>query len=112
MLYALRDNTGAVVALSEEQLNDQWQQVDSKDPALKAFIEKRVEFGKLVMQASDLEFIRVLEDLIELMIEKNMISFTDFPKAAQEKLLTRRGYREKMRSKDNVSLIGQEEDLL
>lgn len=112
MLFALRDDAGAIVALSEKPLNDQWQQVNPKDPALKAFLEKKMEFGKLVMETSDLDFIRVLEDLIELMIEKNMISFTDFPNAVQEKLLTRRGYREQMRGKDSVSLIGQEEDLL
>jgi len=58
------------------------------------------------LNESDLDLIRVLDDVIDLLIKNQVISFTDLPVAAQEKL----GQRRKMRS-DMVSLkslIGDE----
>jgi len=42
---------------------------------------------------SDLQLIRVLEDLIEILIEKNIIRLTELPEAAQSKLLSRKKIR-------------------
>jgi hypothetical protein len=42
---------------------------------------------------SDQGMVRVLEDLIETLIGKNLIHFTDLPEAAQTKLLERRSLR-------------------
>lgn len=42
---------------------------------------------------SDQSMVRVLEDLIDTLIGKNLISFTDLPDAAQAKLLERRSLR-------------------
>ncbi|MCF7204054.1 tryptophan synthase subunit beta [Pseudomonas oligotrophica] len=41
------------------------------------------------LQASDLEMVRVLEDLIGVLIERGVIRFTDLPAAAQRKLRAR-----------------------
>ncbi len=45
------------------------------------------------IQQSDPEMIRVYEDLIDLLIGKNIVRLTDFPPAAQAKLLRRRQMR-------------------
>ncbi|MCK5894130.1 MAG: tryptophan synthase subunit beta like protein [Endozoicomonadaceae bacterium] len=111
MSYVFRDEAGAIVALSEKPIDDQWQEVSQEDPELKAFLNKKMEDDKNVMRSSDISFIRVLEDLIELMISKNMISFMDFPAAAQEKLLARRSTREKMRGEQRVSLVSLDDGL-
>ena len=42
---------------------------------------------------SDQALVRVLEDLIDTLIGKNLIQFTDLPDAAQAKLLERRTLR-------------------
>jgi hypothetical protein len=42
---------------------------------------------------SDLEMVRVLEDLVGLLIERSVIRFTDLPIAAQKKLLSRQELR-------------------
>ena len=34
-----------------------------------------------------------MEDLIEILIDKKVMMFTDFPEGAQKKLLERRGFR-------------------
>ena len=40
-----------------------------------------------------MRLVRVLEDLIDLLIARDVVRFTDFPDAAQEKLLERRSMR-------------------
>lgn len=51
-------------------------------------------------------FIRVLEDLITVLLDKHIFLITDLPPAAQEKLLKR----QKIRS-DYVNFMGEEEDI-
>lgn len=57
---------------------------------------------------SDLEMIRVYEDLVDLLLTKRIIMLTDFPPAAQEKLLRRKTLRTSLASFAEV--IGSEED--
>lgn len=57
---------------------------------------------------SDLDMIRVYEDLIDLLLTKRIIKLTDFPPAAQEKLLRRKKLRTTLASFAEV--IGSEED--
>ena len=45
---------------------------------------------------SDAAIARVLEDLIDVLINKGVIQFTDLPEAAQNKLMTRRQTRAKL----------------
>ena len=50
----------------------------------------------------DLALARVAEDLIDVLIEKGVIAFTDLPLPAQQKLIKRRGKRQEM---DYVSTL-------
>lgn len=50
---------------------------------------------KIVMEQSDREFIRVLEDLIELLAKKGVVYLEDLPESAREKVLQRRQLRGK-----------------
>ena len=50
--------------------------------------------NKLFLNQSDIELIRVLDDLIDLLTDKHVFSFTDLPEAAQAKLLSRKNARE------------------
>jgi len=50
----------------------------------------------------DLALARVAEDLIDVLIEKGVIAFTDLPEPAQQKLIKRRGKRQEM---DYVSTL-------
>jgi hypothetical protein len=47
----------------------------------------------LELQRSDLDMIRVYEDVVDLLISKRVICLTDLPRAAQEKLLRRKHMR-------------------
>lgn len=59
------------------------------------------------LAGSDHGMVRVLEDLIETLIGKNLIRFTDLPEAAQAKLLERRTLR---RSVNALSIFRGEDD--
>lgn len=48
------------------------------------------------LQQSDMRLVRVLEDLVDLLIARDVIRFTDLPQAAQEKLLERRSMRQSL----------------
>jgi len=61
------------------------------------------------LDESDLEMARITEDLIDLLIGRNIINFTDFPGMAQAKLITRRALRSNMSALTN--LVGDEENI-
>ena len=75
-------------------------EVAGDDPAFITFLETQrsaSEFEKL-----DLDFIRVIEDVIYLMIEKRLIVLTDLPSEAQHKLAERRNMRGKAGDLGNI----------
>lgn len=61
------------------------------------------------LESTDLALVRVLEDLIDLLIARDVIRFTDLPDMAQRKLLERRSLRAEMRTLD---LLGEELDVV
>jgi hypothetical protein len=52
----------------------------------------------------DADFVRVIEDLIDTLIVKNVINITDLPEQAQAKLLARKSFRERV-SKSSLQLF-------
>jgi len=61
------------------------------------------------MLRSDLEMIRVYEDLIDVLISKHVVVLTDFPSAAQEKLMRRKRLRSSF-SNLTEALAAEEEE--
>ena len=55
---------------------------------------------KLLLTLSDMGIIRLLEDLIELLIQKNIILFTELPEQAQGKITERKRLRETIASQN------------
>ena len=62
------------------------------------------EFNKL-----DADFVRVIEDVIDTLIVKNVLNITDLPEQAQAKLLARKSFRERV-SKSTLQLFQQPTD--
>ena len=61
------------------------------------------------LRQSDADFIRVLDDLVYLLINKGMIVFTDLPTEARNKLMFRRRLRD--RARDLSGLVGEAEEI-
>lgn len=59
----------------------------------------RDDFSRL-----DADFVRVIEDVIDTLIVKNVINITDLPEQAQAKLFARKSFRERV-SKSSLRLF-------
>lgn len=106
-MYVKRDKSGAIIKISKVQDSDCLESVDSRDKALGDFLG---EFGDHdEMMRSDLDFVRVLEDVIHLLMDKGVIRFTDLPDAARDKLITRQSLRSRI---NDVGLMGEEGDVI
>lgn len=112
MLYVKRNAEGHIVALSRDAGAvagiDGWREADEGAPEVIAFGEA-VAGGADALRRSDLGFVRVLEDVIDLLVERSLIRFTDLPPAAQAKLMERRNARADMRS---LTLLDDADDVI
>lgn len=104
-MYVSRDETGALRKVSREASPECREWLPGDDPELDRFLGRETAADPLL--ASDLELVRVLEDLIQVLMDKGLISFTDLPDAARDKLLTRKSLRRRLNS---VNLLDDEED--
>jgi hypothetical protein len=93
MLYVSRDSAGQIVELHPMPLGDAQEALPADNPEVLQFIHERWRQNEL--DQLDREFVRVIEDMIELLMSKDLIMFTDLPPKVQEKLLRRKEIREK-----------------
>lgn len=91
MFYVQRDASGKICAVSELAQPGFDQALSSGDPELELFLESLVADGDLAR--TDLEFVRVLEDVLDLLMDKNILLFTELPESAQAKILKRQALR-------------------
>lgn len=91
MLYALRDDAGNITALTDRQIPDA-RAVDPAAPEVLKFLslDSSAFTANEFLEDSDLSTIRILEDLIDTLIDRQIIRFTDLPEPAQRKLLSRK----------------------
>jgi len=103
MPFVTRDETGRITALYREQTPDAREYLPSGHPELSEFAGQEPASGEPSdMLQSDLEMIRVYEDLIDILISKRIVVLTDFPTAAQEKLVHRKRLRSSLSSLTDV----------
>jgi len=95
MPYVKRNSEEEVIAISQSPDKEFSELLEKDDPAIVRFIEL-VGDSQTKMAESDLDFIRVVEDLIDVLVAKNYILFTDLPEKAQEKMRDRRSLRGKL----------------
>ena len=106
MIYVKRDATGQVTAISKEPIEG----FELTDESAASEIEEMLASSSdSLFQNSDLEFIRVLDDVIDLLISKNLVLFTELPEVVQEKYTQRTQMRERRR--DSLNLLEDEEIL-
>ena len=110
MPYVIRDASGKISGIFERAEVGVAEEVAADDPELRQFL---VEHGlgspdsaRQLLAGSDLKMIRLVDDLIDLMIEKDVIKFTDLPAAAGEKYLQRQVARKRLQ------IVVGEDDIL
>ena len=101
MPYVKRDEQGRIIAVNLEP-GEGLTELPPSSPELLAFMHK-MGVEESTLQQSDMRLVRVLEDLIDLLIDRDVIRFTDLPLPAQEKLMERRSIRQSLGS---LNLLG------
>jgi hypothetical protein len=92
MPYVKRDEHGRIAMVNLEP-GEGLLEISASSPEMIDFM-KGMGIENSSLQQSDMRLVRVLEDLIDLLIARDVIRFTDLPQAAQEKLLERRSMRQ------------------
>lgn len=92
MLYVSRDSEGNICELHPVPLGNAREELPADNPEVLQYIHERWRQNELA--ELDRDFVRVIEDTIELLITKNVILFTDLPPKVQEKLSRRREVRQ------------------
>lgn len=94
MPFIIRDDSGQIAGVFNQPVEG-GEELAEDNEELIAFLRDTTQGAGADSQwvNSDLGLARVMEDLIDILIERNVINFTDFPEGAQKKLLERRGFR-------------------
>ncbi|QKJ66898.1 tryptophan synthase subunit beta like protein [Deefgea piscis] len=107
MFYARRNAQGEIITLSVEASAENQERLDSNHPDVVNFLVKSDE----VFYSLDTDLIRVIEDLVDVLIDKNVLRLTDLPLPAQSKLLSRKKVRNTLKNSLNI-LVDNDEGLI
>ncbi len=92
MHYVVRDPNGSVISLHREPV-DGAELLPSNHPDVQAFLGQQ---GGRSFAEMDASLVRVLEDLIDALLRRNVLRITDLPLEAQVKLFERKHFRENL----------------
>lgn len=91
MPFVVRNSEGEIASLHREAPHEGAELLSAEHPEVQTFLGGTgSEFGRL-----DADFVRVIEDVIDTLITRNVINITDLPDQAQAKLFARKSYRER-----------------
>lgn len=104
MPYVSRNDAGEIIGLhhSPQEAEAEW--LEGDDPQIHQFLYScaLTEQPRLSLSSSDSDMIRVIEDLVELLISKNVFTYTELPEAVQRKLGSRKQWRQDLSMLTNL----------
>ncbi len=112
MAYIQRNDAGKIIAVFDEKQSGapEYLAIDSSELIEYLTRSDSNNDAKTMLASSDINLVRVLEDLIYTLIDKKVIMFTDLPLAAREKLVNRGRIRGNLTDLDD--LVDDNEGLL
>ncbi|QJQ94138.1 MULTISPECIES: tryptophan synthase subunit beta like protein [Halomonadaceae] len=97
-MYIKRNHQGQIEMASRTATSDCCELIAPGSPELADFIGRSDAAKSDELEASDLEFVRVLDDVIELLLAKGTIGYAELPHAARSKLTARQYLRSRSKS--------------
>lgn len=112
MPYVNRNKQGEITQLMDSPTSDESQWLEVNHPDVTSFLKNPKQAGELkqLLTSSDGDIARVVEDVVDVLMEKGVFAFTELPEAAQSKLNARKKLREDVSSL--INLIGEEDNIL
>jgi hypothetical protein len=106
MPYIIRDAGGKIVQVFEQPVTGAAEQLAADSSEMTEFNKSRsentVEALRRQLAESDSGMARLVEDLIDVLIGKGVIKFTDLPQAAGAKYLERLSTRERLHAVKSI----------
>lgn len=106
MPYVIRDTVGRIVQVFEAPVAGATEHIAADASELgelrAAHAATTVDALRRQLAASDSGMARLAEDLVDVLIGKGVVKFTDLPAAAREKYLERLSTRERMHARKNI----------
>lgn len=101
MPYVKRDANGQISAIYQAPEAGAEEHLPRDHPEIDFFLggivpQNRKNVATSELSDSDLSMVRVIEDIVDTLIAKNVIMFTDLPVYAQDKILKRKSTRKKI----------------
>jgi len=113
MPYVMRNAEGRIIAVLSEEVEGA-EFIHGNDAELGRFLSQETpeKQAQRELMESDMGLIRVIEDLINVLIERGVIMFTDFPEPVQKKLMARSGMRSQFSYVDDLFNPGEDQEFL
>lgn len=107
MPYVSRDTSGLVTGLYLKQQPNVTEFLPNDHPDILRFFggtlpQNMTNHALMDLTQSDIDFIRVIEDLIDVLISKNVITFTDLPSKVREKIVNRHDARGRLAGSNDI----------
>lgn len=99
MPFVQRNFQGEIVAMFATAQPQASEWLDAQAAEVRAFVGEASPGPTAAFGNLDSDFIRVLEDVIDALIDKNLLRLTDLPLEAQRKLLARKDLRQHLRGR-------------
>jgi uncharacterized NAD(P)/FAD-binding protein YdhS len=111
MLYVERNEQGDIVAISRDSKGSTAERKEAVDEEILAFLREHASADSSLrtLVELDLKSIRIIDDIVDLLIRKNLIMFSELPSVAQEKLIARKRLRTFIH--DSASIVDDTEIL-
>lgn len=114
MPYVQRDASGQICAIFQHIQHDASELLPNDHPDILNFlggiVPQNIESKTAhELSESDISLIRVIEDIVDTLIDKNVIRFTDLPEQAREKIMQRKSTRERLFG--TTDLLGSEDEI-
>ena len=94
MPYIRRNADASIESLHRHAEQNDQEFLDGDHAEVQAFVE-RAATGSEDFSSLDADFVRVIEDVIDALLSKNVINATDLPAEAQAKLFARKSFRDR-----------------
>lgn len=111
MPYVIRNKNGQIISFHQKTKSAKAELIGPENyQEVIEFLKETNSVDEIhqILSSSDLELVRVLEDVIDLLCKNRVIAFTDLPDSAQKKLTSRKNIRAEMSGIEN--LIADEDD--
>lgn len=110
MPHVQRNEKGDIIALTVDSITENDPPLALDNPEVLRFLAGSNSIAGdhyYEMLAHDLQQIRILEDLIDLLTSKGIILFSELPLAAQQKILDKKSIRERFDHASDILVIDE-----